>query len=65
MTYELCDLGALRCMGWERGSNTPLNIDFCVILSFGSMLMLYILIQNDDDDVKLTVMEGKETKNGI
>ena len=52
-------------MGWERGSNTPLNIDFCVILSFGSMLMLYILIQNDDDDVKLTVMEGKETKNGI
>ena len=52
-------------MGWERGSNTPLNIDFCVILSFRSMLMLYILIQNDDDDVKLTVMEGKETKNGI
>ena len=29
--------------------------------------MLYILIQNndDDDDVKLTVMERKETKNGI
>ena len=50
-------------MGWERGSNTPLNIDFCVILSFGSMLMLYILIQNkDDDDVKLTMMGGERNQ---